>query len=195
MSSDGKENPMSEVGYTGFPADLVSRLEALKQRAESGSVNNADSAMAIKFASLLFDHYAGWARNYLIGRVVRRLPDIQYAEGTPRERALPEDRPWDSPDLMNVGADYNFENSDTNQRLVRDLASDLENVLGPGLSSTLRDAFDDLIFGQQNPLVVPAKVRLKGSAKKLWKLRFEAVNIHTLIKATDVSCWQSVQFR
>jgi hypothetical protein len=135
---------------------------------------DAHAFKALIMASRLFNFLAGWARDHVVGRIAKGLPSVRYAPGIPREVALGPERPWDDPELEQIGTNYDFADPDINKRIVRELAEILRYTLGTNLATQLRESFDALLFGQQTELVRPCRKGLKGPAVQMWTLRFRA---------------------
>ena len=161
---------------------VVPRLKRLRDPELRGAHIDAAAHEALTLASMLFDALAGWARDHVIGRTVQGIQSAPYAPGTMRELKLGDDRPWDNPELQNIGSDYEFDDHLINKKLIIELLNQGDSVLGHKLTNEVAHAFDGLLFGQQYELVKPELVRFKGAAHELWYLRFAAVrHVHYLM--------------
>ena len=138
---------------------------------------DAHAHEALRLASSLFDFLAGWARDHLVGRAINGIPSAPYAPGTPRERDLGHERPWDDTDLEAQGAAYDYVNPEFNQRIIAEFTKVASTLFDWRLGSELSEAFRALSFGEVTELVRPRKSRLKGRAYRLWLLRLEAVQL------------------
>ena len=148
--------------------------QSVHNRAQ-GEQRDAKAHESLVLASMLFEQLAGWARNHVVGRVLAGVSAASYVKGTPTEKTLGSDRPWDNPKLEQLGAAHDFIDAATNQRILAALMPEIRHVLDFRLAFQLSTAFQALQFGEVMPLTTPATSYFKGQGYALWQLRLKAL--------------------
>ena len=141
--SPDEETPLPNVD--ALLGRVVPRLKHLRDPEQRGDLTDAAASEALTLASMLFNALAGWARDHVIGRAINGISAAPYQSGTVRERNLGDDRPWDNPNLEQVGASYEFNDSRANKKLIIELLDPMDRALGTRLSSELIQAFEGAV--------------------------------------------------